>query len=122
MDDLTQNPRILQGEIELPPDATPFTPAHVLVELEDVSRADAPSQVLARQQIVTGALRGRDIIPFSIEVPANALNERNIYSVRVHVNMSGSGEVERGDYITTQSYPVLTRGHGDIVRVAVRRV
>lgn len=115
-------PRVVHGEIELPPDATAFTPAHVLVELEDISRADAPSQVVVCLQVVPGELRGGDLIPFALEVPVGALNERHLYSVRVHVDVSGSGEVERGDYITTQSYPVLTRGHGDDVRVAVRRV
>lgn len=117
-----QNLRIVKGEIELPPDVTSLKPAHLLVELEDISRADAPSQVIARQQLGAGALGGRDLVPFALEVPAGVLNERNLYSVRVHVDMSGSGKVEPGDYITMQTYPVLTRGHGDNVRVAVRRV
>lgn len=115
-------PRIIRGEIELPPDAPTFKPAHVLVELEDISRADAPSQVVARLRLVTGVLHGGDLIPFALEVLDSALDERNLYSVRVHVDMSGSGEVEHGDYITMQSYPVLTRGYADTVRVAVRRV
>lgn len=114
--------RIVHGEIELPSDAPAFTPAKVVVELEDVSRADAPSHVVKRLQLATGAVRGGDTISFALEVPAGALNERNLYTVRVHVDVSGSGEVEHGDYITVQSYPVLTRGYGDKVRVAVRRV
>ena len=122
MDDLMPKPRVVHCEIELPPDTPAFTPAHVLVELENISRADAPSQVVAGLQLVTGVLHGRDLIPFAIEVPAGTLNERSLYSVRVHVDVSGSGEVERGDYITMQSYPVLTRGHGDKVHVVVRRV
>lgn len=117
-----RSPCTVQGEIELPLDAMPFRPSHVLVELEDISRADAPSQVVARRKLVTGTLRGHDLIPFGLEVPASTLNEQNLYSVRVHVDMSGSGEVKRGDYITMQSYPVLTRGHGNNIRVAVRRV
>jgi uncharacterized lipoprotein YbaY len=114
--------RAVHGEIELPSDAPVFTPAHVLVELEDISRADSPSHVVKRLKFVTGTLRGRDLIPFAMEVPAEALNERNVYSVRVHVDVNGSGTVDRGDYITMQTYPVLTRGHGDKVRVVVRRV
>ena len=44
--------------------------------------------------------------------------------VRVHVTEGvrrGAG-VERGDLVTTESYPVLTGGHGDTVRVRPRRV
>lgn len=113
---------VVYGKIELPSAAPALTPAHVLVELEDISRADAPSEVVASLQLTPEVLRGGDLIPFELEVPAGALNERSLYSVRVHVDMSGSGKVELGDYITMQSYPVLTRGYGDEVRVAVRRV
>jgi hypothetical protein len=42
--------------------------------------------------------------------------------VRVHVDVSGSGEVEKGDLISTQSHPVLTRGHADQAAVPVRKV
>lgn len=114
--------RLVRGEIMLPHDVTPFTPAHVLIELEDISRADAPSQVMARLLLAPRELREDDLIPFTIEVTASALNEQHLYSIRVHIDASGSGQVERGDYITVQSYPVLTRGYGDNVRVAVCQV
>jgi uncharacterized lipoprotein YbaY len=114
--------RLVRGEIMLPHDLTTFTPAHVLIELEDISRADAPSQVVARLLLPPQELHGDDLIPFTLGVTASALNEQHIYSIRVHVDVSGSGQVERGDYVTVQSYPVLTRGYGDNVRVAVRRV
>lgn len=114
--------RVVRGEIELPSDAEAVLPARVVVDVEDISRADAPSQLVARLQLETGELKGSDLIPFSLEVPADALDERHLYSVRVHVDMSGSGEIEKGDYITMQTYPVLTRGYGDKTRVAVRKV
>jgi hypothetical protein len=44
------------------------------------------------------------------------------YSVHVHVDVSGSGQVEIGDLITTQTYPVLTHGFPDRVEVTLRRV
>ena len=122
MDNPTPKSRVIHGQIQLPPDAPALTPAYVLVELEDTSRADAPSQVVARQKLVTGTLRSGDLISFRLEVPADALSERNSYSVRVHVDVNGSGKIDSEDYITMQSYPVLTRGHEDAVRVAVRQV
>jgi putative lipoprotein len=115
-------PRHLRCEIELPLDEEIIEPSHVLVELENISRADAPSEVVASLQLYPGELRGGDLISLELEVPMDALDQRHLYSVRVHVDMTGSGEVERGDFITMQSFPVLTRGYGDNVRVTVRKV
>lgn len=42
--------------------------------------------------------------------------------MRVHVDVSGSGEIEQGDLVSTQSHPVLTRGHADRAAVPVRTV
>lgn len=115
-------PYFVHGEIELPPDAPKFTPARILVELEDVSRADAPSRVVASRQLEAGSLSGSDVIPFVLEVPTDALDESNDYSLRAHLDLNGSGRIERGDYITMQSYPVITRGSPNELRVKVRRV
>jgi putative lipoprotein len=122
MDDQTREPRILHGQLELSPHGTAFRPARIVIELEDISRADAPSQVVARQQFVPDVLPSGELIPFTLEVPAGALDPRHIYSVRVHVDVNGSGTLDFGDYITMQSYPVLTRGYGDEVRVVARQV
>ena len=113
---------VVGGEILLPPEMTPVTPVSIRVEVEDISRADMPSEVVGQQSISTRQLQGGAAIPFEIAVPANAINEQRLYSVRAHIAMSDSGEIERGDYITMQSYPVLTRGYGHRVTIAVRRV
>jgi hypothetical protein len=36
--------------------------------------------------------------------------------------VSRSGTVERGDLLSTRSYPVLTRGHGREATIAVRAI
>ena len=113
--------RIVQGEIDLPSDV-PGGPADVVVEVEDISRSDAPSQVVAAQRLRRSHLQPGGVLPFKVEVPADRVDERRLYSVRVHVDRSGSGEVEKGDLISTQTYPVLTRGHGNEARVKVRSV
>ncbi len=114
--------RTVQGEIVIPPMAEAFTPARVLVQIEDVSRADAPSQIVGQAEIDTGELLGGDTLPFAVDVPGGALDDRHLYSVRVHIAQRHDGDVAEGDYITTQSYPVLTQGFGDEVRVLVKRV
>jgi putative lipoprotein len=113
--------RTVRGEIVLPPGAPPEA-ARVVVQLEDVSRADAPSVVVGEQRSEQVRLQGRDRLEFAIEVPADAIDPRAMYSVRAHVDTSGSGTVERGDFVSTQSYPVLTGGAPDEVKIAVRPV
>lgn len=113
---------VVEGEILLPPEMTPVTPVSIQVEVEDISRADMPSEVVGQQSIITRRLEGGEAIPFEIAIPSRLINAQRLYSVRAHIATSGSGEVERGDYITMQSYPVLTRGYGNRVTLAVRRV
>lgn len=93
-----------------------------MIELEDVSRADAASQVVTRMRFPATKIHQPGLILFDLAVPKDAIDEKSLYSIRAHVDINGSGEVERGDYITTQSYPVLTRGYGDKVRLQLQRV
>lgn len=105
--------RTVRGEISLPRTALPPEAALVIVQVEDVSRADAPSAVVGEQRLSGLELHPGDVIPFEVEVDADALDERARYSVRVHIDVAGSGEVDAGDLVSTQSYPVLTGGNAD---------
>jgi putative lipoprotein len=121
MVDDRQSLQIVTGEVVMPSVALPEA-ANLIVQVEEVSRADAPSLVVAEQRQNRVQLRPGAALPFVIEVPIEMLDERNSYSVRAHVDVSGSGEVEVGDLISTRSYPVLTRGHGDRASVGVQVV
>lgn len=114
--------RVVRGEILLPPEGVPAGAATVVVQVEDVSRADAPSEVVAERRLDGVVLRPGEALPFEIEVPAEAIDERRSYSVSARLGVSLSQQVKVGDLITTQSHPVLTRGHPDHARVTVRRV
>ena len=111
----------VSGEVILPAEV-PADRADVIVQVEDVSRADAPSVVVGEKRLPRVALRPGAKLPFEVEIPEGALDESHSYSVRAHVDVSGSGEVETNDLVTTQSYPVLTRGHGDSVKLQVKKV
>ena len=113
--------RLVRGEILLPTGAPADAVGDVIVQVEDVSRADAPSMVVGEHRLSGVALRGQPL-PFSVEVPAHLVDPRHTYSVRVHVDMTGSGTVEVGDFVSTQSHPVLTRGYGEEAQVPVKRV
>jgi putative lipoprotein len=105
--------RTVRGEISLPGTALPAEAAVVIVQVEDVSRADAPSTVVGEQRLERVELHPGNVIPFEVEVDADALDEGARYSVRIHIDVAGSGEVDAGDLVSTQSYPVLTGGYAD---------
>jgi hypothetical protein len=58
----------------------------------------------------------------SFSVQASLPDPNGQYVVRVHVDLSGNGEVESGDYISTQSYPISTSGGSARMLVKVHRV
>jgi putative lipoprotein len=93
-----------------------------VVQVEDVSRADAPSTVVGEQVLRNVALHPGQAVPFRVEVPADAIDERRSYSIRAHVDVGGTGVVESGDLVSTESYPVLTHGYGTEGWIRVKRV
>ena len=113
--------RRVRGQVVVPPGQPGERAAQVVIQVEDVSRADAPSRVVAERRLEDVPLDGRPLA-FEVQVPDDEIDERGMYSVRVHVDVSGSGQVEAGDMITTQSYPVLTGGNPDEADVPVRRI
>src|SRR5216117_3918132 len=98
---------IVRGEIVLPTVDLPGKSADVAVYVEDVSRADAPALVIGEHRQNRVPLSAGSVLPFSIEIPAELVNERSNYSVRAHIDLSGSGEVKIGDLVSTETYPVL---------------
>jgi len=88
-----------QQKIALPPDAV------VTVRIEDVSRADAPAEVIGQQVIKT---EGKQV-PFSFAVPygADKIEENHTYSLRVRIE-DGSGKLL---FINDTSVPVITQGN-----------
>lgn len=113
--------RVVRGAIVLPEDHSPDEVGDIIVQIEDVSRADAPSVVVGEYRRERVKLEERSL-PFAIEMPANSVDARHLYSVRVHVDVTSSGHVKGGDYVTTESYPVLTRGYGEVQEIHVKRV
>jgi putative lipoprotein len=114
--------RAVRGEIVLPASPVPTKPVDVIVQVEDVSKADAPSTVIGQKHQTGVSLHPGGVLPFLVEVPTDRIDERGSYSLRVHIDVSGSGKVETGDLLSTESYPILTRGYGDQVQVRVRLI
>lgn len=113
---------LLTGRIVFPAGDRPEEASRVVARVEEVSRADAPAVIVAEQVQEHVALPRdeRGSLPFAIELHSTAIDPRLRYSVRVHVDVSGTASVTSDDFISTASYPVeLDTGE---LAVEVRRV
>jgi len=89
--------------------------AVILVQLLDVSRADAPSRLVASQSINLGQ---RQVpVPFALTFDPAKIDAQHSYAVSAKISVDG-----KLTFITDQSYPVLTKGepsHADLILKAV---
>ena len=119
---------VVRGRMAFPPGDHPDPPYTVVVHVEDVSRADAPSTIVGESLLenpVLSAGPAREL-DFAVPVPAALLTDAARLNVRVHVHPSRPREQRRaaapevGDFVTTRSHPVA-RDSG-LIRVVLQRV
>jgi putative lipoprotein len=93
----------------LPPNAL------ILVQLLDVSLADAPSQVVAEQTYTLGQ---RQVpVPFTLNYDSSKIDEKHSYSISAKITLDGALR-----FISDKSYPVITRGNPSNVDVMLKPV
>jgi putative lipoprotein len=113
----------IAGELRFPQSPPDLRDATVRVRLLDVSRADASSETVA-EHTIKGPLPtpGDDgaSVRFDFETPE--LDASRSYSLAAHVDVSGSGEIEPGDYLTMESVPVEPTAERRHFEVPVRPV
>ena len=98
---------VVQGQVVLPPGDRPDEAARLVVRVEDVSQADAPSVTVAQSVLERVRLpRDGDSLPFEVSVPRQVLDPKRHYSVRIHLDVAGTGTVTTGDFLSTQSHPL----------------
>ena len=112
-------PLLVRGEVILSPELTSFDRATVYIYLENVSHQDAPATIVAQQTIaeVSHSIGTENRVEFTLIV--KEIDPQANYSVRVHVSLQSDRQIQAGDYISTETYPVLTHGFGDRVSVGV---
>ncbi|MBE4592586.1 lipo-like protein [Vibrio navarrensis] len=97
--------------IALPDDTT------VIVLLEDVSRADAPSKVIAKYKVITNGAQVP--ISFDLAYDTKKINFKHTYNVRARIEVNG-----RLRFTTDTITPVVTDGSRthqvDLMLVGVR--
>jgi len=94
-------------------------PASAIMEvrLQDVSQADAPAKVIAKEEIALGE---RQVpIPFELKFDSRKIEPQHTYSVGASIVVNGELR-----FLSDKTYPVLTRGnpaHAEVVVKAVSR-
>jgi putative lipoprotein len=104
----------------LPADAPAAVAAAMIIEVRDVSMADAPSTVVAMRRLDRVTLAPGARIPFALDVPE--VSKSKSLSVRVHIDVDGNGQVGQGDLLSTQAYPVSAAGPLRPVTVRVVKI
>ena len=122
MSDSNSSPQVIRGQIVFEDDASAFSDATLYVTLEDVTYADSKA-------IIVGTVVKENISydpaapePLTFELPVEVPERNALYNIRAHFDLDGDGEISPGDYVNTQSYPVITRGHPLEVSVRVSRI
>jgi uncharacterized lipoprotein YbaY len=113
---------LVEGEILLGEPQRSFTGATVHVQLEDVSYADAPSKIIAEQAISDVSHESGTEQRLKFALYGDIPDERGRYIVTARVDLQGQGRVIRGDYLSMESYPVLTHGNPNQISVRLREV
>jgi len=104
----------VKGTINTQNQAELLTGSIVNVQLQDTSRADAPAIVLGEQVIQNPE---RFPISFEIAYDPSKIDERNVYSMRVRIEVEG-----KLTFINTTSHYVITRGFPTELEVIVDNV
>ena len=113
---------LVKGKITFEEGAPPFTGATMYVRLERITAADIASEAVAEYVERGIAFDPKTSSDFLFAIAGDPPDARASYAVRVHIDIDGDGEVSKGDFISMQSYPVITFGHPRELSILVRQV
>ena len=89
--------------------------AIIEVQLQDVSLADAPVKVIAKEEMALGE---RQVpVPFELKFDPEKIDAKHRYAVRASILVNGELR-----FVSDKAYPVLTRGNAAHVQVLVKSV
>ena len=112
----------MSGEVLFEEGARPFYGATVYIRLENNSQLDAASQVIAEQVVRNFSYQPGESAGLEFKLYGEQPDEHASCNVRAHVDLNGDSRISAGDYITMQSYPVLTYGYPRRISITVREV
>jgi uncharacterized lipoprotein YbaY len=111
---------LVKGIIVFEDNIKPFTGATIYIRLLDVSLQDAPSKLIAEQVIKNASYSNDQKIEFAIY--GNITNNYARHSINIHVDTDNNGKISKGDFITMQSYPVITFNYPNNIEVNVKEI
>jgi len=89
--------------------------ALLTVQLQDVSRADAPAEVVAEQKV---AFAGRQVpLPFELPYDPSKLDPKHTYSISARITVDGQLR-----FLNTSAYRVITQGNPSKVNLLLHSV
>ena len=106
--DMTLGENGVQGMIIFDEPVESFSNATIYLEVEDVSLQDVASVVISEDTIDDVSMDARNIQPVEYMIYHPELDERMTYSLSVHVDVDGDGNLSKGDYYSTWHNPVPT--------------
>ena len=116
----TDDTREVTVVAHVPPGVQVGRGAVLRARVDDISAADRAAPTVG--SVTTSLEELPDDGCIELTVPVADVDSAASYAVFVHLDTSGSGEVDVGDAITTTSYPVLTHGAGEHADVQLQRV
>lgn len=110
------------GEAFIEPSVKSFHAATFHVYVEDVSLVDTSAKQLATRHIrnVSHQQGEATTLPFSISFAVH--DRRSDHIVRAHISMTGNQDIEQGDLLTVQSYPVPFAPHVEGITLHLREL
>src|SRR4029077_20314468 len=102
---------LVKGKITFEEVAPPFTGATMYVRLESITAADIASEAVADHVERDVAFDPKNSGDLSLAIAGHPPAPQASYAVRVDIDIDGDGAVSHGDFISMQSYPVITFGH-----------
>ena len=112
--------RTVTGVVRLPEDLPDSKAAQMVVEVRDISMADAPSTVVASRKIRDVRLKPSAEIEFRLRVPEVEGNRS--LALRANISLEGGNMVEPGDLLTTIIHPVASAGDVSDLEIPVVRI
>ena len=108
----------IRGTIEFVGATQPVTGETLYIRLEDLSRPDLGKRRITERLIPNFTTEASDPGRFRYTINYQEPRPFGEYAVEVHLDVDGSGEVDRGDYVTTAKYSFT--GHSPSKRMNVR--
>jgi|GEM_PF-4229979 len=110
---------LVTGNIEFPANTDSLSGLTVYVRLESVGLMDMPAETITETTLRDVSYDG-SALSFSLD--GNIGDSPGPFNVQVHVSLQGSGNVQKGDYVTKRTHYVLKENNPDHITVKVEQV